>query len=192
MNRIAIIGSSGAGKSTLARDLGAILSIMVFHLDCYFWKPGWVERPKEERIEILQKLVQGAQWIIEGTYFTTADMRLKEADTIIFLDMPRKLCFQRVIQRYRRYLKDRQPRPDLPVGCPDKLGPLYCLKIVLFSLFGYRTIKQKLREIDPAKIIRLHSPEEVEGFLNELKQRGRESNLLPPETCAVREKVLVS
>jgi adenylate kinase family enzyme len=192
MNRIAIIGSSGAGKSTLARTLGFILHITVYHLDPYFWKPGWEERPKEERVSILYGLVQEAQWIIEGTYFTTSGMRLKEADTIIFLDFPRLLCIWRVIKRYYTYRKYKQSRPDLPVGCPDKLGTLYCLKILLFWFTGRRTIKRKLREIDLAKIITLHSPEEVENFLKQLKPPAREAEPSPSSVCDARERVLVS
>jgi energy-coupling factor transporter ATP-binding protein EcfA2 len=192
MNRIAIIGSSGAGKSTLARDLGSILHIQVIHLDPYFWKPDWEERPKEERVSILHDLVRGAQWIIEGTYFTTSDMRLKEADTIIFLDMPLRLCFQRVIQRYMSYRKYRQPRPDLPDGCPDKLGTLYCLKILLFWFRGRITINRKLREAKNAIIIRLHSPEEVADFLDGLRQLVCETEHSPQAARKTPEKMLVS
>jgi energy-coupling factor transporter ATP-binding protein EcfA2 len=192
MNRIAIIGSSGAGKSTLARDLGSILHIKVIHLDPYFWKPDWEERPKEERVSILHDLVQGAQWIIEGTYFTTSDMRLKEADTIIFLDMSRWLCVQRVIRRYVSYHNHKQPRLDLPDGCPDKLGFLYCVKILLFWFFGRRTIKWKLREIEPKKIIRLHSPEEVADFLDGLRQLVCETEHSPQAARKTPEKMLVS
>ncbi len=192
MKKIAIIGPSGSGKSTLARDLGSILHIKVYHLDPYFWKPGWVERPRQERIKILHGLVRGVQWIIEGTYFTTSDMRLKEADTIIFLDMSRWLCFKRVIQRYMSYRKHRQPRPDLPDACPEKLGVHYCVKILLFWFIGRRTIVPKLKEIDPEKIIALHSPEEVKNFLNGLKQPARETEHSPLSAHIAREKVLVS
>ena len=68
MNRVVIIGSPGAGKSTLARKLDSILNINVIHLDRVFWEPGWKEKPRETRIDILQKIVQEKQWIIEGTY----------------------------------------------------------------------------------------------------------------------------
>jgi len=57
MDKIVIIGSPGAGKSTLARDLGFLLQINVVHLDRIFWKPGWKEKPRDARIEILQELV---------------------------------------------------------------------------------------------------------------------------------------
>ena len=48
MRRIAIIGAGGAGKSTLARQLGEVLGIEVIHLDALFWKPGWVDTPRDE------------------------------------------------------------------------------------------------------------------------------------------------
>lgn len=190
--RIAIIGSSGAGKSTLAQVLSSILLIKVIHLDRYFWKPDWVERSKEERIEILRELVKEAKWIIEGTYFSTSDIRLQEADTLIFLDLPRRLCVKRVIQRYMKYRKNRQPRSDLPDGCPDRLGSLYCLKIVLFWFVGRRTIMRKLKEVKNKNIIILRSPGEVKAFLEGLKQASREAELLASHAWREQEKVLIS
>ena len=86
MDRIVIIGSPGAGKSTLARKLGLILQINVVHLDRVFWGPGWKEKPRDTRIDILENIVQKQQWIIEGTYLGSSEPRLKAADTIIFLD----------------------------------------------------------------------------------------------------------
>jgi adenylate kinase family enzyme len=84
MNKIVIIGSPAAGKSTLARNLGRILHINVVHLDRVFWEPGWKEKPKDTRIDILQEIVREKQWIIEGTYLGTSESRLNAADTIIF------------------------------------------------------------------------------------------------------------
>ena len=48
MRRVAIMGPGGAGKSTLARTVGERTGLPVFHLDRYFWHPGWVETPLEE------------------------------------------------------------------------------------------------------------------------------------------------
>jgi len=48
MKRILIIGAGGAGKTTFARQLGEILGLAVVHLDALYWKPGWVEPPKDE------------------------------------------------------------------------------------------------------------------------------------------------
>ena len=84
MSRVVIIGSPGAGKSTLARDLGRKLNINIVHLDRIFWEQGWKEKPRETRIDILQKIVQEKQWIIEGTYLGASEPRLNASDTIIF------------------------------------------------------------------------------------------------------------
>ncbi len=48
--KIMVIGSSGSGKSTFSRKLGEILSLPVYHLDLYYWKPGWIETPRDGMI----------------------------------------------------------------------------------------------------------------------------------------------
>lgn len=45
--KIMIIGSSGSGKSTFSRELGEFLKLPVYHLDAFFWRPGWVQTPHE-------------------------------------------------------------------------------------------------------------------------------------------------
>lgn len=44
IEKIAIVGNPGSGKSTLAITLHKMLRIPLYHLDQYFWKPGW-QRP---------------------------------------------------------------------------------------------------------------------------------------------------
>jgi len=100
MKKIAVIGSGSSGKSTLARKLGALLHIKAFHLDVLFWKPGWVGVTKEEQRLVQSELVKRKTWIIDGNYGGTMDIRLNNADTIIFLDMPRTICAYRVIKRW--------------------------------------------------------------------------------------------
>jgi adenylate kinase family enzyme len=164
MRKVVIIGPAGAGKSTLARELGAILKMDVFHLDRYFWQPGWKEKSKEDRVKILQELVQKSEWIIEGAYFSTSDIRLQKGDTVIFLDMPILLCTWRVLKR--RYSVQQQQRPDLPAGCSERLNWRYMLKLLLFPFVGRKTLLRKLRWVEREKFICLHSEEEVKDFLD--------------------------
>lgn len=171
--KIVIIGQAGAGKSTLAQKLGSLLSMEIIHLDRYFWEPNWVEKSRDMRIEIMQELVQREKWIMEGSYLGSSDSRLNAADTIIFLDMPSYLCLWRVIRRYFQYKKE--PRPDLPQGCPEKLSFRYILKVLTFPLRGRHLLFKKMEEINrrvanepefPKKIIHiLRSRAEVENFL---------------------------
>ncbi|MET3576327.1 adenylate kinase family enzyme [Bhargavaea ullalensis] len=99
MDRIMLIGSGGAGKSTLARKLGERLGIDVHHLDALLWKPGWELTTRDEQRKIQSGLFDGKRWIVDGNYGATMDERLQAADTVIFLDMPRRLCLYRILKR---------------------------------------------------------------------------------------------
>src|SRR5688572_10638339 len=103
MRRILVIGSGGAGKSTVAARLGQSLGLEVFHLDKFFWRPGWVESPREEWSETVTELISRDSWIIDGNYSGTLEMRIRRCDTIVFLDLPRLLCLWRIVQRNFRY-----------------------------------------------------------------------------------------
>lgn len=100
MNRIMVIGISppGVGKSTFARRLGNILNLKVYHLDAYYWKPNWIEAPYEEFANAQKEIVKKSQWIIEGNYNKTFDIRAEHADTIIYLELPLRVCLYRVVK----------------------------------------------------------------------------------------------
>ena len=172
MQKIVIIGSPGAGKSTFARTLGEILQIKVSHLDRYFWQPEWKEKPKEIRLQIMKELVVEDQWIIEGTYLDTSYIRLKAADTIIFLDTPGFICLWRVLSRYFKYGKE--PRPDLPEGCSEKLRLHYLLRILVFPFIKRKKLNRLLDELGPEKskksIYVFRSSSDVKGFLQIRRQ----------------------
>lgn len=119
MKKIVLIGSGGAGKSTLAKQLGEKLNIEVTHLDARFWQSGWVATPKDEWTKIQKEIVSKDKWIVDGNFGGTMDLRLENADTIIFLDFPRFLCLSRVIKR--RIIYHNRTRPDMGENCPEKL-----------------------------------------------------------------------
>ena len=98
LNRIAIIGTPGSGKSTLALKLGPLLNIPVHHLDKHQFD-GKKKTDKETFMTIQKSLLTKNSWIIEGCSQSTFEMRIKEADTVIYLQFPRYLCFWRSFKR---------------------------------------------------------------------------------------------
>jgi adenylate kinase family enzyme len=189
MDKIVIIGSPGSGKSTIARKLGRKLHIKVVHLDRIFWQPGWEEKPRDTRIEILQELVRENQWIIEGTYLDSSEPRLKAADAIIFLDIPSFLCLQRVIKQH--YKTKGHPRHDLKEGCEDKLNLIRILKVLGFPFRGRRWLKLKLSRYSRSKaVICLHSTKEVEDFLAQLEPYAYEKRKLSKASSAAKNRHL--
>jgi adenylate kinase family enzyme len=114
--RVVVTGMAGAGKSTFSRALSAKTGLPVIHLDLHFWKPGWIPAPDDEWRERQRGLLAGEEWIVDGNYHETLDLRLERADTVVFLDTPWWICAQRALVRGVR----RRPGGfELPVGCDE-------------------------------------------------------------------------
>jgi nicotinamide riboside kinase len=103
MKRVVIIGRGASGKSTLARRLGKITGLPVTELDKIFWQPGLIATPRQQWIEMQEQLVTRDRWIIEGDLgpYDAVEVRLRAADTIIFLDFSLVRCAWRAIRRSR-------------------------------------------------------------------------------------------
>lgn len=169
MRRIAIIGSSGSGKSTLARQLQTILGLPVFHLDRLYWKPGWVPTERQEWRQIQQELIGRPEWIIDGNYGSTVELRVEAADTIIFLDLPRALCLWRAFQRRITYRA--ADRPDMGEGCPEKVDWAFVTWIWNFPARDRPKLLNLLERYRHTKqVIHLRSPREANAFLATLRK----------------------
>jgi adenylate kinase family enzyme len=172
MQRIIILGSGGAGKSTLARHIGHTLSIPVIHLDQLFWQPNWQAVDRETLIARQQAIVTQPQWIMDGNYTGTLDVRLAHADTVIVLNMPRWLCLYRVLARRIKY--HNQTRPDMSAGCPEQLTWEF-LRFIWNYPKRIPALKDRLAALPDKHVIFLNSPAEVKAFIAQLsthKQSG--------------------
>ena len=170
MKRILILGSSGSGKSTLARRLGATLELPVIHLDRHYWQPGWVPTPEMEWVETVNQIIQRPQWIIDGNYRSTLDIRLQAADTIVFLDLPPWLCALRATKRRIQYANT--PRPDMAKGCRERLFdpqfPEFIRHIWTYPNRARPDVKKRLANYSSDKeIIWLKTTDDVSQFLSE-------------------------
>jgi adenylate kinase family enzyme len=114
MHKVLVIGCPGAGKSYFSRALAEKTQLPLLPLDCFFHATSSYcdEVDKTLWRQKVADLVAGEQWIIDGNYKGTFDIRLPAADTIIFLDFPRWLVLGRVFKRRIQYHNKR--RPDMP------------------------------------------------------------------------------
>ncbi len=170
MKRVLIIGPGGAGKSTLARRLGELTGLEVLHLDRLYWRPGWIETPKDEWRARVEALLARDSWIMDGNYGGTLDLRLAACDTVLFLDLPRALCLLRVIRRAAKYRRDT--RPDMAAGCPERLTWQFLRWVWDYPRRTRPRVLEKLAALGAGtRIVRLRSPAEVEKFLADLAAR---------------------
>ena len=176
MKRIAIIGPCGAGKSTLARILGEKTGLPVWHLDKLWWLPGWVEDTQESFDKKLNEVVERDEWIIDGNYSRTFGIRLPKADTVIYLDFPRRIYFRRVLWRIvKGYGKTR---PDLGAGCPEQFDPEFLRFVWNIPKASRPRTHARLKEYEGAfTLYTLRTPKEVKEFLRTIEVRNEEGRV---------------
>ncbi|PDY93346.1 topology modulation protein [Bacillus toyonensis] len=164
MKKIILIGSGGSGKSTLAKQLGNKLNIKVHHLDALFWKANWEGVPREEQRKVQKNLIKEEEWIIDGNYGGTMDLRLNAADTIIFLDIHRTICVYRAFKRIVQYRN--KTRPDMGAGCEERLDLQFFKWIWEYPNKKKPALLKRLDQLSKGKeVIILKSPNEVKRFL---------------------------
>jgi adenylate kinase family enzyme len=103
VDRIAIVGCGGSGKSWLARALGSLLGVTPVHLDGLYYDPNWQPLDQDRFAALQRDLVATPRWIIDGNYASSLSVRLRSADTVIFLDLPSWTCLHGVARRRMRH-----------------------------------------------------------------------------------------
>ena len=166
MERIVIIGCGGAGKSTLARQLGEKLDIPVVHLDKLFWKPGWVEVPKEEFDELHRQELSKDKWIMDGNFNRTMPERIARCDTVIYLDFSRLACLMGVIKRVLTTYGT--VRPDMGEGCPERIDFEFLKWVWNYNKNKRERNYRLLNEAEHAETIVLKNRRAVKRFLRQL------------------------
>lgn len=99
MKRVMVIGCPGSGKSTFSRTLHELTGIPLFHLDLMNWNSDRTTVDRAVFRERLLNTIQMNEWIIDGNYGSTIELRLQACDTVVFLDYPLSICLDGVKQR---------------------------------------------------------------------------------------------
>lgn len=165
MKRILVIGCPGAGKTYFSKKLGKILSLPVIHMDNLYWHQDKTTVSKEELIAKLMPYLKQDEWIIDGNYHHTLEVRLPYATDVFMLDMSRKECIQGILERVEK------PRDDIPwVESKEDAAEL----IAWTADYGFRTKDEEVALLNKNKHLVVHtftSRQEMNDYLNKLEQK---------------------
>jgi hypothetical protein len=174
VRRLAVIASaSGCGKSTVARALAASLGVPYVELDAIHHRAGWTELAADELRRRVEPIVAGDAWVIDDSYRSKlGGLVLERADTVVWLDLPRRVWLPRLLLRTARRVALRQKlwngnRESLRgvVGGRDSL--------IAFALRNDRRRRQRYpRELAGLRVARLRTQAEIEAFVRSASRSG--------------------
>ena len=167
MKKVAILASaSGSGKTTLGRELARRLDVPFVEVDAWVHGPNWAETPDEELRARLQPVLNSDGWVIDGTYRRKlGNLILENADTVVWLDLPMRVWFPRLLRRTLRRVRGRERSgTTTPSRCAARSGdgsrcspgPSGCTSAAGAAI---------PLELAPYNVVRLRSPREVERWL---------------------------
>ena len=169
LQRILVTGCCGAGKSTFSKKLQSILKLELIHLDQYYHKPNWEEPKKSEWEKTVHTLVEKPSWIMDGNFSGTMDVRIKSADTIIYLDYSTLKCFWRVIIRIFKY--HGKVRPDMANGCKEQFDLSFLHFVLTFNSKFRKGFIQKLNLVkDEKKVLVFKTDKQANKFLSQISE----------------------
>jgi adenylate kinase family enzyme len=179
MRRVSVVGNSGSGKTTVGRRLAAALGVPFAELDAVFHQPGWTELPVDEFRARVAGLAAGDGWVIDGNYSRVRDLVWDRADTVVWLDLPRRRVMWQVVGRTLRRGVTRQ---ELWNGNRESLrnfvrrDPEQSIVRWAYTQHGKYQDRYAAANADPAwahlRFVRLRSPADVRRFLANVAGTG--------------------
>jgi adenylate kinase family enzyme len=172
VRRVSVVGNSGSGKSTLARELAASLGVPHVELDSVFHQPGWEPLPEDEFQRLVTARAGEDGWVIDGNYSVVRPIVWARADTVVWLDLPKRTVMRQVAWRTLRravtqqelWNGNREPLINFLTWVPEK-------SIISWAWHNhakYRT-RYGTAAVDPANahltFIRLTSRADINHFL---------------------------
>lgn len=170
--KIAIIGNAGSGKTTLAFQLHEKLNLSLYHLDLYYWLPGWERIGIEKFSAIHSDLCKKDAWIMEGIYMKVLSERILHADVVIFLDTPRYRCMYYVLKR--AVLNWGKVVPGSPPGCKQRILDRKFFEFLHWVWSFNKRYRQMIMDLlgeqsnDGKQIYILKSPKDITAFVRDL------------------------
>jgi len=159
MKKIIVIGCPGSGKSTVSRALHNKTGIPLYHLDMMYWNADKTTVEKSVFLERLSAVLEKNDWIIDGNYGSTMELRMAACDTVIFLDYPLDVCLDGIRER------SGKPRSDMPwIETEEDLEFIEFIKS--YNEQQKPKVLELLEKYSDKNIVIFKSREQADAFLN--------------------------
>ena len=159
MKKIIVIGCPGSGKSTVSRALHNKTGIPLYHLDMMYWNADKTTVEKSVFLERLYAVLEKDEWIIDGNYGSTMELRMAACDTVIFLDYPLDVCLDGIKERRGK------PRSDIP-WIETEEDAEFIEFIKNYNEQQKPKVLELLEKYSDKNIVILESREQADAFLN--------------------------
>ena len=159
MKKVIVIGCPGSGKSTVSRTLHNKTGIPLYHLDMMYWNADKTTVEKSVFLERLSDVLEKDEWIIDGNYSSTMELRMVACDTVIFLDYPLDVCLDGIRERRGK------PRSDMP-WIENEEDSEFIEFIKSYNEQQKPKVLELLKKYSDKNIIILESREQADAFLN--------------------------
>ena len=159
MKKVIVIGCPGSGKSTVSRALHNKTGIPLYHLDMMYWNADKTTVEKNVFLERLSAVLEQDEWIIDGNYGSTMELRMAACDTVIFLDYPLDICLDGIRERRGK------PRSDMP-WIETEEDAEFIEFIKSYNEQQKPKVLELLEKYSDKNIVILGSREQADAFLN--------------------------
>ena len=162
MKKVIIIGCPGSGKSTFARSLHNKTGTPLYYLDMLKWNSDKTTVSKEIFLDRLNGILSEDEWIIDGNYASTMELRMSVCDTVFFLDYPLEVCLLGIKARQGK------PRPDMPwIETEDDEEFLEFIRD--YNTDSRPKVIELLNKYSDKNIVVFKSRKEAEQYINEIR-----------------------
>ena len=163
MRKVIVIGCPGSGKTTFAEKLNKVTEIPLYYLDAIWHKPDKTHIPREKFDERLKEIFETPEWIIDGNYSRTIELRLEQCDTVFLFDLPTAICLQGATERFGK------GRYDMP-WTDKEFDPEFETAIKNFPTTSLPQIYDLLNKYGESKnIVIFRSREAADTFLENIR-----------------------
>jgi adenylate kinase family enzyme len=119
-----VVGNSGSGKTRLAAELARAIGAPHLELDGVFHQPNWQPLATDLFRARVAEFVAADAWVVDGNYSAVQDLVWQRADTVVWLDLPRRRIMW---QLSRRTLRRMLTGAELWNGNTESLRNLFRL-----------------------------------------------------------------